>query len=67
MRNTVSRRLRHCLASVLADLPAGTVVVVRALPASAHVPTLCEEVSRGVTRAMRLVGQRGGTTPVMPS
>lgn len=35
VRNTVKRRLRHLLASRLAGLPAGTDVVVRALPAAA--------------------------------
>jgi ribonuclease P protein component len=35
VRNRVKRRLRHALVPVVPDLAAGTIVVVRALPASA--------------------------------
>jgi ribonuclease P protein component len=35
VRNTVKRRLRHLVRSRLADLPPGTDLVVRALPAAA--------------------------------
>ena len=35
VRNTVKRRLRHLVASKLDSLPAGTTLVVRALPPSA--------------------------------
>lgn len=35
VRNGVKRRLRHASAPLAASLPAGTTVVVRALPASA--------------------------------
>ena len=35
VRNRVRRRLQHQLAEVLPTLPAGTLLVVRALPASA--------------------------------
>jgi len=37
IRNKVRRRLRHLVRSRLADLPDGTLLVVRALPASASV------------------------------
>jgi len=37
VRNVVRRRLRHLIASRLDDLPAGTAVVVRALPGAADV------------------------------
>jgi ribonuclease P protein component len=36
VRNRVRRRLRHLCASRLADLPAGSILVVRALPPAAH-------------------------------
>jgi ribonuclease P protein component len=35
VRNTVRRRLRHLVRAVLPDLPAGALLVVRALPAAA--------------------------------
>jgi ribonuclease P protein component len=35
IRNTVKRRLRHLVAAHLTELPAGSTVVVRALPAAA--------------------------------
>ena len=35
VRNKVRRRLRHLVGPLLADLPGGSVVVVRALPAAA--------------------------------
>ncbi|WP_433054183.1 ribonuclease P protein component [Dactylosporangium sp. CS-033363] len=38
VRNTVKRRLRHLVRSRLADLPAGSVIVVRALPEAAARP-----------------------------
>jgi ribonuclease P protein component len=37
VRNSVKRRLRHLVRSRIADLPAGAVVVVRALPEAAKV------------------------------
>jgi len=37
VRNKVRRRLRHLVGPLLADLPGGSVVVVRALPAAAGV------------------------------
>ncbi|WP_433081880.1 ribonuclease P protein component [Dactylosporangium sp. CA-139114] len=38
VRNTVKRRLRHLVRPRLADLPAGSVIVVRALPEAATRP-----------------------------
>jgi ribonuclease P protein component len=38
VRNTVKRRLRHLVRSHLADLPPGSVIVVRALPEAAARP-----------------------------
>lgn len=38
VRNRVRRRLRHLVRPVLADLPAGSRLVVRALPAAAGAP-----------------------------
>ena len=35
VRNAVRRRLRHLVRPLLAELPAGTILVVRALPAAA--------------------------------
>ena len=35
VRNSVRRRLRHLVRPLLGDLPGGTMLVVRALPASA--------------------------------
>jgi ribonuclease P protein component len=35
VRNTVRRRLRHLVRPLLAELPAGAILVVRALPAAA--------------------------------
>jgi ribonuclease P protein component len=37
-RNTVRRRLRHLVRDRLADLPPGSTLVVRALPAAADLP-----------------------------
>lgn len=54
VRNTVKRRLRHLLARRLADLPAGTDVVVRALPAAATASSaqLGEALAVALARAM---------------
>jgi ribonuclease P protein component len=57
VRNTVKRRLRHLLRPRLETLPAGTVVVVRALPAAAGASftELGEELDRALTRLARQV------------
>jgi ribonuclease P protein component len=53
-RNTVKRRLRHLLRSRMARLPAGAVLVVRALPASgtASSAVLGAELDRGLGRLL---------------
>jgi ribonuclease P protein component len=51
VRNRVQRRLRHLLASWASDLPAGTLVVVRALPAAADAPGA--ELARDVDACLR--------------
>jgi ribonuclease P protein component len=54
-RNQVKRRLRHLLRDRVALLPAGSVLVVRALPASAQASstTLAADLDRALTRAAR--------------
>jgi ribonuclease P protein component len=54
VRHSVARRLRHQLAPLLSSLPAGTRVVVRALPASATASSaeLGAELRRTLTRAL---------------
>lgn len=54
IRNRVKRRLRAILAEVLPTLPAGTRVVVRALPpaASASFEELRSLVADGVARSL---------------
>jgi ribonuclease P protein component len=54
-RNQVKRRLRHLLRDRVALLPAGSVLVVRALPASAQASstTLAADLDRALTRADR--------------
>ena len=54
-RHKVTRRLRAIMASQLGAVPAGTSVVIRALPASAQAsyPTLQRAVTKTVDRAMR--------------
>ena len=56
-RNAVKRRLRHLLRPRLAELPAGTVLVVRALPdaGAASFAELGEELDRALTRLARQV------------
>jgi ribonuclease P protein component len=55
-RNTVRRRLRHLVRAHLSGLPAGSVLVVRALPPAARAPYAHLDVDltaalRSVTRA----------------
>jgi ribonuclease P protein component len=54
-RNTIKRRLRHLAAAQLADTPAGTDVVVRALPRAATEP---EEVRQDLPAAWSRVLDR---------
>ena len=52
-RNRVKRRLRHLCRDVVAALPAGSLLVVRALPAAAQASydQLREDLERGLRRA----------------
>lgn len=54
-RNRVKRRLRHQVAPLLADLPAGTTVVLRALPpaATASSAELAQELAQGLARCLK--------------
>ncbi len=63
VRHRVTRRLRHLMVEVLEDLPAGTDVVVRALPPAggASSAELASDLSSGLRRAVARVGQRVGT------
>jgi ribonuclease P protein component len=63
IRNRVTRQLRHLMAAHLEDLPAGTDVVVRALPAAAEAATadLAHDLSSGVRRVMSRVGHEART------
>jgi ribonuclease P protein component len=67
VRNQVTRRLRHLMVSHLEDLPAGTDVVVRALPASAGASgaELAHDLSSSVRRAMSRLGHDSGTLRVV--
>jgi ribonuclease P protein component len=53
IRNTVRRRLRHLVAERMSGLPAGSAVVVRALPASAREPyaRLCADLDEALAAA----------------
>ena len=61
VRNRVRRRLRHLVAPLLPTLPAGSELVIRALPASASMDSaeLGAELARCLERA------RGADSPVM--
>ena len=53
-RNRVKRRLRHLCRDLLPELPAGSLLVVRALPAAsaATYDELRHDLARGLTRAL---------------
>jgi ribonuclease P protein component len=59
VRNRVKRRLRHLVAARLSGLPAGSVLVVRALPAAAAASSA--ELGRDLDSALRRV--LGGREP----
>lgn len=63
VRNTVRRRLRHVVRDRLADLPAGSMLVVRALPAAAGAPSARLEAD--LAAALR-AATRGGSGPAGP-
>ena len=52
-RNQVKRRLRHLMRDRIDTIPAGSRIVVRALPAAAEVPTrtLAEQLDAALERA----------------
>jgi len=59
VRNLIKRRLRAIAADLLASLPTGSSMVVRALPAAAAVPfsQLQRDMADAVTRAARKAGR----------
>jgi ribonuclease P protein component len=60
LRNRVKRRLRHLAADRLADTPAGTRMVVRALPRSAGAATeLRTDLPSAWASALRRLAERG--------
>ncbi len=67
VRNRVTRQLRHLMAAHLEYLPAGTDVVVRALPTSAGASSadLARDLSSGVRRVLSRLGHEAGTHPVV--
>lgn len=54
-RHAVSRRLRHILMGVIADIPADCRIVIRALPAAAHASfeELDHDVRSGIEKARK--------------
>ncbi len=63
VRHRVARRLRHLMVEQLEDLPAGTDVVVRALPPAGEASSaqLGADLASGLRRALTRVGHRAGT------
>lgn len=58
VRNRVARRLRHAVRDLLTTIPAGSMVVVRALPPSATAgPELADDLAGSLTTALKR-GQR---------
>jgi ribonuclease P protein component len=58
VRNRVRRRLRHLVRDHLDQVPAGSALVVRALPAAATAPYA--RLSRDLTTALRVVNRADG-------
>jgi ribonuclease P protein component len=58
VRHRVSRRLRHLLAPRLDELPAGAMIVIRALPPSADATSaeLGDELDAGLRGVLRKAG-----------
>lgn len=52
-RHRASRRIRACLAPLMADLPSGSRVVVRALSGADTDPALCRDVAGAVSGALQ--------------
>jgi len=65
-RHRVTRRLRHLVRPLLADLPPGARVVVRALPpaATASSAELAEDLGSGLRAARRKLGRSDPRAPV---
>ena len=64
VRNRVRRRLRHLVAARLTDLPTGTEVVVRALPAAASEPRrLGADFEAAWSRAVESLRSASGVRP----
>ena len=61
VRNRVKRRIRHLVAARLTDLPAGAVLVVRALPAAASASSsqLSSDLDRCLERCLAAGPDRG--------
>lgn len=59
-RNAVQRRLRHCARAFVDELPAGSRVVVRALPAAAEAsyPDLSNDLQAALQRCLQGGGRR---------
>ena len=55
-RHAVSRKLRAIIRPLFDDLPPGTLIVIRALPAAAHASS--EELSHDVQRALAKIRER---------
>ena len=52
VRHRVARQIRHAVAAQLDDLPAGSMWVVRALPAAGTSPEVAEEVRNGLEKIL---------------
>ncbi|MFT4298269.1 MAG: ribonuclease P protein component [Aeromicrobium sp.] len=53
VRNRVKRRIRHAVRAEFSSIPAGSRVVIRALPSAAVDPALQATVAEGLSRAVR--------------
>ena len=58
IRHRTARRMRASLATIIPGLPAGTMVVLRALPGAADDPDLPGQVASAVGQAARQAGAR---------
>jgi ribonuclease P protein component len=65
VRHRVARRLRHLMAPRLSELPAGTDVVVRALPAASTASSgaLAADLDGALRSALRKAEDRASTAP----
>jgi ribonuclease P protein component len=65
VRNRVRRRLRHLVRPYLAELPAGSALVVRALPAAATASS--RRLAADLDAALRAAGRGGAPTTAGPT